>query len=767
MRFVLLAITVLTPGSLFAATIDFNREIRPILSENCFTCHGPDEGQRKAKLRLDTREGAFLGGKKYGPAIVPGKPAQSELVKRLKHADETSLMPPPETNKKLTKQQIQLVEKWIEEGAEYRGHWAFIAPKIPATPHVLNEAWIRTPFDRFILARLEKEGMKPSAEAERHTLIRRVTLDLTGLPPTKEEVELAVNDPSPKWYETFVQKLLNSPRFGERMALDWLDAARFADTHGYHLDSARDMTLWREWVIEAFNSNLPYDQFTREQLAGDLLPNATNSQKIASGFLRNNMINYEGGAIAEEYLNAYIVDRVNTTSTIWLGLTVGCAQCHDHKYDPISQKEFYQLYSFFHNVPESGLDGRNGNAVPVLRVTSASQQTELEQLRKQLKSVSDKKAIEKKIKELEATIPSTMVMQEMPQPRKTFVLNRGAYDKKGEEVRSQTPAFLPSFKLDQPKNRLGLANWLVSSDHPLTSRVTVNRYWQLFFGTGLVKTAEDFGSQGEWPSHPELLDFLARDFQNSGWNLKKFIQQIVTSATYRQSSVATPESIARDPENRLLGRMSRLRLQAEFLRDQALFVSGLLNPEIGGKSVSPYQPAGLWEELASRGDSKSFSAQFFEQSHGKDLYRRSMYTFWKRTSPPPSMTTLDAPDREICTIRRSRTNTPLQALVLMNDPGFVEASRKFAERILSSQGDRLEFAVQTVLGRNPTSKEKQVLEQLLARQQAAFAANPARVKKLLQIGEAPVNNKLDQVELAAWTMVASTILNLDEALNRN
>jgi hypothetical protein len=766
------------------APIDFNRDIRPILSENCFRCHGPDEGERKARLRLDTREGALKELRSGGHAVVPGHAAKSALIERITSADLKERMPPLTSKKHLTAQQIDLLKRWIDQGAKWSEHWAFVTPSRPALPQVANKNWPRNAIDHFILARLEKEGLKPSPEADRVRLIRRVTLDLTGLPPTPAEVDAFLADTSPNAYEKVVDRLLASPHFGERLAVDWLDAARYADTHGYHIDAGRDMTRWRDWVIDAFNKNLPFDRFTVEQIAGDLLPGATLEQKVASGFNRNHMINFEGGAIPEEYLNAYIVDRVNTTSTVWLGLTVACAQCHDHKYDPISQKEFYQLYAFFNNVPERGLDGSKGNAAPTIKMPTPEQERRLRELDEAIRQAGGDKAQLAKLRqqraEVEKQTPTTMVMQELPRPRDTFMLVRGEYDKKGAKVSAGTPAALPPLPKGAPANRLGLARWLVDPGHPLTARVAVNRYWQMFFGTGLVKTAEDFGSQGEPASHPELLDWLAVEFMSptsaplgSGsqtrWDIKALLRLIVTSATYRQSSVVTPQLLARDAENRLLARGPRLRLQAEFIRDQALAVSGLLNREVGGASVFPYQPAGLWQELASRQDSKNWSAQFFVQSHGKDLYRRTMYTFWKRTSPPPTLVTFDAPDRETCTVRRSRTNTPLQALVLMNDPTYVEASRKLAERMMKQAeepDERITLAFRLATARRPTAKEIGVLRRVFNRQLDVYRKDRKAALKLLGVGEAPRDERLPPAELAAWTVVVSVILNLDETVTK-
>jgi mono/diheme cytochrome c family protein len=777
-----------TPVKQPAAVIDFDRQIRPILSENCYTCHGPDEQQRKAKLRLDTRDGLFGKLRGAGHVVVAGKPGESELLARILSSDDEERMPPVKSQKRLTSQQIELLKQWIEQGAPYAQHWAFVPPRRPDVPKLKTAGSARNAIDHFIVARLEKEGLKLSPQAMRSTLIRRVTLDLTGLPPTPQEVDAFQIDSAADAYEKVVDRLLASPHFGERMAVDWLDAARFADTHGYHIDAGRDMTLWREWVIDAFNTNMPFDRFTIEQLAGDLLPNATQAQKIASGFNRNHMINFEGGAVPEEYHNAYIVDRVNTTATVFLGLTMMCAQCHDHKYDPISQKEFYQIYAFFHNVPESGLDGSRGNASPLLKVPTAAQQAASANIDAQIKKLEtagkSSPQIEKLRKErtaLQAKFPSAMVMQEMPQPRDTFLLLRGEYNKKGAKVRAGVPAALPSLPKGEPANRLGLARWLVTREQPLTSRVIVNRFWQTFFGTGVVKTGEDFGSQGEQPSHPELLDWLANEFTdptpgplgsggNHRWDVKALVRLLVTSATYRQSSVVTKELLARDPENRVLARGPRFRLQAEFIRDQALAVSGLLNREIGGASVRPYQPAGLWQELASRGDSKNWSAQFFVQSHGKDLYRRTMYTFWKRTSPPPQLITFDAPDREVCTVRRSRTNTPLQALVLMNDPTYVEAARNFAERMMrhaKRPQDRLAFAFKLATARAPSDKELTVLTTALTRQLDRYRQDEKAARKLLAVGESLRDESLAPAELAAYAIVANVILNLDETVTRN
>ncbi|MBI2686222.1 MAG: DUF1553 domain-containing protein [Acidobacteria bacterium] len=1013
--------------------IDFNRDIRPILSDNCFTCHGPDESKRMAGVRLDTKEGALA-------ALTPGKPETSRIYLRIAHTDPKRRMPPPSASRTLTAQQIGLIQKWISSGADWKMHWAYEKPVRPEPPVTKTPKWIRNPIDSFVLARLEQENLAPSAEADRVTLLRRLSFDLTGLPPALPEIDAFLKDKSPMAYEKQVDRLLASPHYGERMAMPWLDLARYADTHGFHIDSHRDMWPWRDWVIRAFNSNMPFDRFTVEQLAGDLLPNATLDQKIASGFNRNHMINYEGGAIPEEYLVEYVADRAETTSTVWMAMTMACARCHDHKYDPIKQKDYYRMFAFFNGVKEKGLDGRDGNADPFLRLPSGEQQKRVDELSAKIKAreaelAEDKikpaqeqwekqrlalldytapaglregliaqyemdgtvadhsgnyrhgqtlrgepgtiltsvgkatlfntpshvslgkvdlggeytvaawlvqghhepqtifeqpgklsvwwdaseplphlrrgahlhveipgqhlrtrdrlvqteqyhvailhsqaggitiringqavpvvreadssvkgsepgvfaigretdtetrngfrgriadlrlyrrvlgeseikhlavdhrlphmltvpvkqrpKELTQRLREhylgsiapaetqaawtdlrqlreqkaiLDDAIPNTMVMFEMDKPRDTFVLGRGDYRNHGEKVSPNVPAVLPPLAASTKPDRLALARWLVDPQHPLTARVAVNRYWQNYFGIGLVKSSENFGTQGDPPSHPELLDWLATEFQRTGWDVKAMQRLIVTSATYRQSSKATPALIERDPENRLLARMSRFRLSAELVRDNALAVSGLLNGKIGGQSTYPYQPPGIWEEI-SRGE--IFSAQIYKESQGEDLYRRGMYWFWKRTAPPASLSTFDAPDREKCVARRSVTNTPLQALVLMNDPAFVEASRVLAQSVLREAGadnsKRLTLAFRKVTGRTPDAKESKVLGELAAKQLARYMRDAKSAEALLAIGRAPVDEKLAPAALAAWTNVATVLLNMDEAITK-
>jgi mono/diheme cytochrome c family protein len=1180
-----------------SSKIDFNRDIRSLLSDNCFACHGPDDKERKAKLRFDDKVAALKPAKSGDYAIVPGDPAKSKLIERITSKDPDDLMPPPKTGKKLNAQQIELLRRWIQEGAKFEGHWAFTAPERPALPTVKDTKWSRNEIDRFILARLEKEKLKPSPGADKVTLIRRVTLDLTGLPPTLAEVDAFVADTTPTAYERVVHRLLNSPRYGEHMARYWLDAARYADSHGYHIDSERSMWKWRDWVVDAFNQNKPYDQFTIEQLAGDLLPEPTSDQKVASGYVRANMSTGEGGAIVEEYQTKYTFDRTETTSTIWLGLTMTCCRCHTHKYDPITHREYYGLYSFFNNLNESVMDGNKPNPEPFMKLPSpeqskrqaqlktliaegqkkvdapvpeldtaqtaweskwhgklsagwttlvpakisstasngpaftvledqsilaegtnpesdvhevivkvgseasiaalrlealphdalpkksssraddgvfrlsefeaevvaptkapidwkegekpvdekaakqaeapkpkklkftqavassaasareidkaidgkadtgwgvepaaateaqtalfvlaepvkvtkdselrlrlryeaskskraighfrlaAAQNDELVQLlnppkaepwqvigpfkteglhqgftnvfepereidlKKKFAGVRDeikwnakpdfedgknnllvqdlhgihgayylyrtlkvpaarkldlslraddalklwvngKQVIERaeekpgdgllratvdlkqgenkllfkivtvqgaayftfnkdlgdtdavpadvaavlattkklvgaqltKVRNfyrrehspdfkqlfesmdkwreedtaVDKAIPVTMVAKEMDKPRDTFILVRGEYDKKGDKVEPGLPAILPPLPKGAPTNRLGLAKWLVDPSHPLTARVTINRFWQQYFGTGFVKTAEDFGVQGENPSHPELLDWLATEFIRTGWDVKEIQRLIVTSATYRQSSRTSPELYGRDPENRLLARGPRFRADGEVVRDSALFISGLLSQTRGGRAVKPYEPPGLWEAVSFN------NSQKYVPDKGESLYRRSLYTYWKRQSPPPNMLLFDAPTREYCVVRRPRTNTPLQALALMNDLQFVEASRAFAQRIMmeggTSAGDRINHAFRLATSRLPVAAEVKVLQEIFNQQLAEFRRDRGAAEKLLGAGNFKANGDLDQSELAAWTTIASMILNLDETVTKS
>ena len=1014
------------------ANVAFNRDIRPILSDNCLHCHGFDAAKRKAGLRLDVPEGATATNKDGTIAVKPGDLDGSELWRRVNSKDPKLVMPPPESQKSLKPEQISTLGKWIREGAHYQKHWAFEPPVRPTVPSVKKTDWARNDVDRFILATQEAKQLSPSPEARKEALIRRVTLDLTGLPPTPAEVDAFLADSSTNAYEKVVDRLLASPRYGEHMARYWLDVARYGDTHGLHLDNERSMWPYRDWVVSAFNRNLPFDQFTIWQLAGDLLLDATREQRIASGFNRCNVSTSEGGAIDEEFQVRYAVDRVETTSATWLGLTMGCAVCHDHKLDPITQKEFYQVFTIFNNIAEKAMDGNALLPPPSLKAPSPEQEKQLADFDAQLAevdrktraavaamsytdpatltnapkpepkeivwidddfpknaapqvndgnpahqwistnagpvfsgqrairragkgvhqvffadcadpltvgagdklfayvfldpadppkaimvqynvggnwskranwgdndaipygakgtpekllmgklpkagqwlrleidaarlalqpdtkiggmaftmfdgtaywdkagvvSISDqaqnpalsllawekaerklgdkstapadikaalKKApdqrdaadrrrmrdyflasvyadagpelkamressrpIREKREALEKQIPATMVSQELEKPRPAWVLTRGQYDKHGEPVSPGVPAVLPPLPQSDVTNRLTFAKWLVDPKHPLTARVTVNRFWQQFFGTGLVKTSEDFGTRGEWPSHPELLDWLAADFIGTGWDVKGFVRMLVTSATYRQDSGVTPKLFEMDPENRLLARGPKHRLDAEVVRDNALYVSGLLVEKIGGRGVRPYQPAGIWEAV---GYTSSNTAKY-SQDKGDALWRRTLYTFWKRTAPPPEMTTFDAPSREQCRTRRERTNTPLQALATMNDVTYFEAARQLVYRMLheggASDADRLRYGFRLVTARNPADAECAVLAENLQAQRARYSADADAAKKAVSHGESPVPADVAVPELAAYTMVANLLLNLDEVVTKN
>jgi len=814
------------PGgpALAAGGVDFSRDILPILSANCFQCHGPDQKARKAKLRLDTKDGAL---RTQDPVIVPGKSAESELVRRIASTEVEEQMPPPKSSRKLTPQQIELLRGWVDQGAPWGKHWAYEAPRRPDMPSVKDRVWPRNPIDCFILARLDREGLRPSPEATKEQLLRRVSLDLTGLPPALEELDTFLADRSPDAYEKAVDRLLASPPYGERMAWDWLDAARYADTNGYQGDPERTMWPWRDEVVRALNANMPYDQLTIEQLAGDLLPGATLSQKIASGFNRNHMHNGEGGRIAEETRVENVMDRVETTATVWMGATVGCARCHDHKFDPFTQREYYQLFAYFNNISEDG-GIRGGQIAPVIEVAGEEERARLEGLRKRVQEIgaevaglettlfpapagktadiSDKAAklpaairddlkrkpeqrtsvrlremaghFEKaeppygkalaKLKQavderdrFSTGIPRVMVMDEMGKPRDTFVLVRGAYNKPADKVTAGVPACLPALPADAPRNRLTLAKWLVDPAHPLTARVSVNRYWQTFFGTGLVKTAEDFGVQSERPSHPELLDWLATDFVRTGWDIKRMHRLIVTSATYRQSSRVTPGLLERDPDNRLLARAPRYRLPSWMIRDQALAAAGLLVPKLGGPSAKPYQPAGVWEEA-------TFGKKSYQQDKGEGLYRRSLYTYWRRIVGPTMF--FDTASRQTCTVKVVRTNTPLHALTTLNDTTYVEAARSLAQRVLEQEQRtpeaRIEFVFRLVNARRPTPVETKILIGSLQRVRSLYDADPEAATRLLKVGASPRNEKLDAREHAAYAALCTMILNLDETLTR-
>jgi len=1027
-----------------AEKVSFNRDIRPLLSDTCFQCHGPDEAKRESGLRLDLREAALQPAESGEKAIVPGKPEQSELIKRLTTTDRDDVMPPAKLHKTISPQQIALFKQWIAEGADYQGHWSFTKPERPVVPETKGKSKGLNPIDSFILARLEKEGLAPSPETDKATLIRRVALDLTGIPPTPQEVDAFLADPAPNAYEKLIDHLLASPRYGEAMAVPWLDSARYADSNGFQSDSSRQMWAWRDWVIKAFNQNMPFDRFTLEQLAGDMLPDATRDQIVATGFSRNMRINGEGGRIVEEWFAETVIDRVETTGQTWLGLTVGCARCHDHKYDPISQKEFYQLFAFFNSCDETGvLDDfggagatrRGGNSRPVLDLPTPEQEAQtakletevaaaqqrvveaqkrLPQLQKdwetkfsaelnqgaeawhaltptevkseggatfarqtdgswlaggknpandiytvsaplaagdfsallievlpdaslpnqslgrngngnfvltgvevevtapslpqqivvdftkaesnyeqkgyEVKAIVEENApkrrkasrtqkgwavdgndpakrlprkamfvagtpvavppdatiivrlkhesgfanhnigrfrlntssrppavvkledgktpetiraslaldsakrtpaqrtelakfyrantnnpatradaevvaTRKKLDEFKANLPTTMVMRELPQPREAFILKRGEYDKKGDKVERGLPVAFPPLPPGAPLNRLGFAQWLVSPANPLTARVWVNRAWEKFFGIGLVRTTENLGSQAEWPSHPELLDWLATEFVRLKWDMKAMQKTIAMSATYRQASKVTPQLTERDPENRLLARGPRFRLPAEVIRDQALAASGLLVEKLGGPSVRPYMPEGVWDETSKYGDLRGYKADA-----GAGLYRRSLYTIWKRTASPPSMTMFDSPTREICTVKRSRTNTPLQALSLLNEVTFVETARVLAQRMIAEGGtnpeERIAWAFRRVTCRPPSTDEVKILTAGLAKRLGKYQQEADAAKQLIALGATPADAKLNATELAAYTVTANVLLNLDEVVTR-
>jgi hypothetical protein len=758
------------PAPAKSAKVDFVHDVQPILKASCYPCHGSE--QQLGGLRLDTRAAAFRGGVS-GKSILPGKAKESLLLQRILGEGGKPRMPMGFAP--LDHRQTALIRRWIEEGAEWREnvtarkHWAYVKPTRPPLPEVKNAAWVRNPIDRFVLARLERAKLTPSPPADRATLIRRVYLDLIGLPPSPQEVDAFLQDRSPDAYEKVVDRLLASPHYGERWARPWLDLARYADSNGYEKDGRRSIWLYRDWVINALNRDMPYDQFTIEQLAGDMLPGATQAQRIATGFHRNTMLNEEGGVDREEQRWLTIVDRVATTGSVWMGTTLACAQCHDHKYDPFSQEEYYRFFAFFDNSDEPTLE--------LISPEEAKRRTDLQQeaaaLEQRVKAnAQDREAaerLERVRKELAAIQPpTTLVMQEKPGsgPPATYYRIKGAYLSRGEKMTAATPAVLNPFPKDRPVNRLGLAYWLASRDHPLTARVAVNRAWEQFFGRGLVETTDDFGTQGRPPTHPDLLDWLAVEFMEPSvkrpgarpWSMKALHRLIVTSATYRQSSRVTPLLLERDPENRLLARGPRFRMEAEMIRDNALAASGLLSRKIGGPSVFPYQPEGVWDV--------PYSGDRWTLSEGEDRYRRGLYTFWRRTSPYPAFMTFDATSREFCTTRRVRTNTPLQALTLLNDPGYLEAARGLAQRMRREGGNTVQqqiaYGFRCCLARRPTHAELARLERLYQQQLRRYQADPKAAQAFLG-AEA---EKPENPELAAMKVVASVMLNLDEAMTK-
>ena len=1018
---VLCACSTTCVGDENSAKIDFNRDIRPILSDNCYKCHGPDQHDRQADLRLDSRQGL----QDAQELLSPGDIESSELFRRLITDDESEVMPPEDSGRTLTEEQKKLIGQWIEQGAPWADHWSFVDPVKKSPPPSQFADWCRSPIDHFIAAKMQQSGLSPNVEADRQTLIRRLCLDLTGLPPNSKILTSYAKNNSFNWYEQLVDELLRSPHYGEHMGRYWLDAARYGDTHGLHLDNYREMWLYRDWVVNAFNRNLPYRDFLIEQLAGDLLESPTESQLVATGFNRAHVTTNEGGSITEEVKVRNVVDRVSTTGTVFMGLTIGCAQCHDHKYDPISQKEFYQLYAFFNSLDANPMDGNAKAHAPIYRHFSDEEKTQMDSLRQrnrkldqQIKKIvadfsyedlasadsefeltavaaqaddyvwfddelpadakttgawstkfeqgitpfsgetafvsqhkdftqmyfletnqplyfssedtffamvyldpndppdeimlqfndgnwnhrafwgqdvinfgrtgtserlrlgdlpetgkwvrlevkakdvgfknrhsiqgiafsqhggtvfwdqtgvntklpqsfnaesladwiafqeinddeslpkkirdllkskkadkrgnedlkrhyiryvnptsknrlaqplSEKDQLTSKIKTMTDRAPTTLIWREKKEPEAAYILNRGEYDQKGKQVARNTPKMLPDFSAYR-RDRLGLAYWLVDDKHPLTARVAVNRIWQQFFGIGIVSTAEDFGAQGEAPSHPELLDWLALDFVENGWDMKRLVKQILMSATYRQSSTFDQKSLKADANNKLLSRGTRTRLDAEVLRDQALAISGLLVNKLGGPGVKPPQPDGLWFAV---GYSRSNTVRFKKDSGSDKVHRRSLYTFWKRTAPPPQMSTFDAPSRESCVVRRERTNTPLQALLLMNDPQFVEAARYFAQVTIDSEEDahlRIRAMFRRAICREPSFEEFEVLKNALDQYQQEFELNPQGAKDLTAIGETPAAEGFDARELAAYTMLANLIMNMDEFVSRN
>jgi hypothetical protein len=756
-------------------TVSFDREIRPILSNNCFQCHGPDEKQRKADLRLDTGEGAFSDRDGHA-VVVPGKPETSELIRRISGSEASKPMPPKKTGKKLTPHEVDLFTRWVRQGGKFTKHWAYLPPVRPAVPVVKHKSWPKNPIDYFLLARLEREGLQPMEEADRYALIRRVSLDLTGLPPTVEEVDAFAQDKDPAAYEKLVDKLLDRSAYGEHWAYQWLDLARYADSAGYADDPLRTIWLFRDYVIKSLNANKPFDQFTVEQIAGDLLPHPTQEQLIASAFHRNTQTNNEGGTDDEEFRNVAVVDRVNTTMAVWMGTTINCAQCHDHKYDPISQEEYFRFFAILNNTEDAD---RNDEA-PVLSVDSKELKSRREPIQvasatltanlltsslllaaPQLDATQKKLyALSKKLAELQpVTVP---IMRELPEGKRrvTKIQHRGNFLDVGKEVKPGTPTVFPPLSKDMPANRLALARWLVSDENPLTARVIANRYWEQIFGVGIVATSEDFGAQGDQPYHPELLDWLVTELIRLKWDMKAFLKLLVSSAAYRQSSRVTAELAQRDPDNRLLARGPRFRLSAEMVRDQALFVSGLLSPKMYGAPVKPPQPTG--------GLNAAFGSGIdWQTSSGVDRHRRALYTLWRRSSPYPSMATFDAPNREVCTVRRVRTNTPLQALVTLNDPVYIEAAQALARKIAAAKGtptDKARAAFRMCLSRPPHPEELERLVQLYETTHDRMETHDKEAQSLSTDPLGPLPKSTHSADLAAWTVVSNVLLNLDEIL---
>ncbi len=798
------------------AEVNFDREVRPILSEHCFPCHGPDAEKRRAGLRLDTKDGLF-GELEESVPIVPGEPQRSEVLARILHSDPDEVMPPPDAHNPLSSAQIEVLQRWVTEGAVWQRHWAFEPIREPGFPASVDPSWVKNEIDLFIQEKHDANNLVAAPRAERSELIRRLSLDLHGLAPDLTLVEEFVSDVRPDAYERLLDRLFASPRYGERMVWDWLDAARYADSNGYQGDRERTMWPWRDWAAQALNRNIPFDQFTIQQLAGDLLPNATQELILATGFNRNHMINGEGGRIPEENRIDYVMDMAETMGTVWLGLTVNCCRCHDHKFDPLSQRDYYGLFAFFNQTPVTGAGG-DPQTAPVVELPSdldRLRRVELEASRKALEpmiaeaedrawgknlkenedadlakildtnlsrrkdaeidiliqkvpdgneeyqeGLRSLKSIRKELTAVNQRIPKVMVMADRAEPRDSFILSRGLYNQPGDKVVAATPTSLPPMPSTEPRNRLGLARWLVSPSNPLTARVFVNRQWALFMGQGLVATPEDFGSQGERPSHPELLDWLASGFIESGWDVKRLHRTILESATYRQTSRIDGKKLEQDPENRLYARGPRYRLPSWMIRDQALAASGLLVDTIGGPPVRPYQPDGVWSDF-------SFGKKRYKADSGQALYRRSLYTFWRRIIGPTMF--FDAAKRQTCVVKSARTNTPLHALATLNDVTYVEAARALAERVMVSElgvSDRLLKAFLFATGRLPERDELDVLVRSYERTLEAYTSAPDEAKAFLSQGQHAMNPELNVLEHAAYATVCSLILNLDETLSK-
>lgn len=737
-------------------TVSYNFHIRPILSDKCYKCHGPDAGHRKAGLRLDIADSAYapLKETKGAFALIPGKPELSELYKRISSLDTSYMMPEPESHLgALSDYEIRLFKKWIKQGAKYEPHWAFTAPVKAALPEVADKKWVKNEIDYFIQDKINAIGLQPNDEADKERLLKRICLDITGLPPTIEMMDKFLADKSADAYEKMLDALLQTPQYGEKMAVHWMDVARYADSYGFQDDNIRTQWPWRDWVIHAFNNNTPYDKFISWQIAGDMLPDADKEKILATGFFRNHKYTEEGGVIEEEYRIQYLMDKTKTFSKAILGISMECAQCHDHKYDPFSQKDYYSLLAFFNSTKEAGFEGDVSVSKPaknpILTITA-----------------EDRKNILSFINVKDTGKMTVSVMGERDSVRKTYLLNRGAYDQPAEEVKPMAVRAVLKFDTTKlPRNRVGLAAWTVDKNNPLTARVFVNQVWQELFGKGFVKTSGDFGMQGELPSHPELLDWIAVDFMEHGWNIKRLIKQILMSATYRQSASISAQQLKTDPDNIYLSRAPRQRLPAEFVRDMYLASSGLLIKNIGGPSVKPYQPKGLWE-MASSGRGV---LAVYKQDHKENLYRRGLYNFIKLTVPPPAMGMFDASNRDQCEVKRLKTNTPLQALIMMNDPAVLEASRVLAQNLLSERSaatEKIILAFRKIICRRPSAKEEKLLTDYYTAQLQLFQQKKLNAAVTLQVGEYPLNKSEDAIETAALMKVINIIYNMEEAITK-